>query len=140
MAAAKLYIARDKDEWSVTDKMTRERASIKHLEELVRTGEKPFIQSVDVEEGSYKWNAEQQKYIRIENGAKANEVSEKNNVVAQIINMFGYISIVISLLVGFFGSDNITLSIIYIVSGLFSGFMLIGFGEIIRLLDVIAKK
>ena len=43
----KLYIMRDKDDWSITDKITKESASIRHLEESIKAGETPILGKVE---------------------------------------------------------------------------------------------
>jgi hypothetical protein len=60
----KLYIKRKLLYWTLTDKITGEEASIKHLNELIDSGNKPFsLDTLEVIEGKFKWDISESKYM-----------------------------------------------------------------------------
>ncbi|MCM3274284.1 hypothetical protein [Paenibacillus elgii] len=109
----------------------------------MRSGETPYLNEIEVDEGLFKWSPEQNKYISVvKREQKEENNSRVRNSVAQIIQTIGYIMIFAGLVLGIIScfSANIVTGITFIASGVFSGMILIGFSEIIHLLDVISKK
>ena len=68
-------------------------------------------------------------------------IAPRGNAIAGMLKIIG---IIVYVLAGIGGlilmGDELAVGIVVLVSGLISGTMFLGFGEIVRLLDVISKK
>ncbi|MFD0676031.1 MULTISPECIES: hypothetical protein [unclassified Paenibacillus] len=139
MIPIKIYIHRNRGKWELTDKITSELASVRHLEESIRNGEKPFLHEVRVEEGSYKWNPTEHQY-ELQIHSRSIEPTNGKNMVAQMINLLGFVVIIFGFIAGFLRLPNGILAVTFIFSGIVTGLLIVGFSEVIYLLDKINKK
>jgi hypothetical protein len=139
----KLYVVREKDDWSLTDKVTKEIASVRHLEELIRKGERPYSGTITVEEGTFSWSENEKRYIYANVATKtsaAADIPVTTNGVALTLSIIGYITGVAGLILGISLGGDTSTTIGIIISGIVTGALFVGFAEVISLLDKIHRK
>jgi hypothetical protein len=138
----KIYVKRSGDDWTLTDKVTGEVASIKHLIECIRIGEKPYLEKVEVSEGSFMWEEAENKYVQENKTEPIFDYTKKDNTIAGIINILGIIVILIGSLLGLLSipHNGFLFVITYIFFSIVSGMLLIGFAQVINLLHRIEQK
>ncbi|TJY42684.1 hypothetical protein E5161_07485 [Cohnella pontilimi] len=131
----KIYVKREKNDWSLTEQVTKELASIKHLRESVRVGELPFLGKVEVSEGSFEWDGKEN---YISQDPPRNEI--KKNTVGEIINIIGWLTIIGGVISGLIQIPDKENVLAYMFSGIITGCLFIGFSEVIQLLTRIDSK
>jgi uncharacterized membrane protein YkgB len=97
------------------------------------------LHEVRVKEGSYKWNPDEHQY-EFQIDSKANGWKNSKNIVAQMISLLGAVVIILGILAGLSNDSNGVLAATYVASGIVTGLLIIGFAEVIHLLDKIYKK
>ncbi|MCR8636597.1 hypothetical protein [Paenibacillus radicis (ex Xue et al. 2023)] len=72
--------------------------------------------------------------------SRAIEPTNGKNMVAQMINLLGFVVIIFGFIAGFLRLPNGILAVTFIFSGIVTGLLIVGFSEVIHLLDKINKK
>lgn len=114
------------------------RSIIKAFRGIFQKGASPYNEKIQVIEGIYVWDKELKRYKYL--GKQITDNEEVKNPIAKAINLIGLNVFVIGLIAGLYNLSSLILLLTYIISGMVIGLLLVGFSEVINLLDKIYKK
>lgn len=147
---AKVYVIYENDDWRLTTEegISKQLASVKHLNEYARNGETAISGDLEVEEGIYVWDLSLKKYIIKVKPVNANTHIKQSaeNTVSNIMKVIGYIIIGLGIIGGFALGYNDSYGLDFNVvvpvwaSSFVSGMLFVGFAEVIGILHRIEKK
>jgi hypothetical protein len=135
----KVFVIKDGDDWSLTTEEghSDQLASIEQIKAELERGEKPFTDTIVVEEGVFFYDSKDKKYVTLTQKWKGQKLDSSS--VANILTIIGAVIMIFGFIFGLFHSNG--LGILFVWGSAFaSGMLFVGLGEVINVLLRIEKK
>lgn len=142
----KIYVEQDGDDWSLSYKegASKQIATFEHLNTSLKNGLEPFEGPVQVVEGIFRYDYMTKRYIRVPKDDKEPLYDHVNNTntMASWLHGIGITILLFGFLFGllFSGSGGWIVVVAIWLGVLFLGMVLMGIGEVIRILHRMDQK